>query len=219
MSWKKVVGGIVGAGALVVVAALGYGATQPKTWRVERSVVVDAAPADVLPLLEDLEQWPKWAGGPDAAASGMTYTFGATKRGVGATYTWDAPSTHGTVTLTAVDAAGVAYAMTMEDSETPAKGRIALLPEGEGTRVTWTDEGDFSAMGPVGGLVVPMMEGSLGPHFEGALGTLSGLAKDAATARKAAEEKAMAEAAAAAEAQAAIPAEGAPLDGVAPAAP
>lgn len=199
MSWKKVLLGILGVGVAGVAAVLAYGASQPKTWRVERSVVVAAAPEDLLPLLADLEQWPKWAGGPDAAVGGMTYTFGPTRRGPGATYTWSGAGSHGSVTLDAVDASGVSYAMTMEDSATPAHGTLRLSAEGEGTRVTWTDEGDFSGMGPLGGLMVPMMEKSLGPHVEGALGALGGLAVVAAAERHEAEVRAAASAAGAVE--------------------
>jgi hypothetical protein len=124
----------------------------------------------------------------------MTYTFGEKRRGPGASYTWDGPGSHGRVTLTASDETGVAYEMVMEDSETPAKGSIRLHPLGEATKVTWTDEGDMSAMGPIGGLVAPMMEGSLGPHFEGALTTLRSLSEQASRARREAEQDAAAKA-------------------------
>ncbi|MDP2308807.1 MAG: SRPBCC family protein [Pseudomonadota bacterium] len=157
-----------------------------------------AAAQDVQPLLEDLEAWPKWAAGPEADAAGMTFTYGAIRRGVGATYTWKGPGSFGTVTITGSDPGGVTYDMVMEESATPAHGSLRLTPDGDRTRVTWVDEGEFG-MGPIGGLMVPMMEAGLGPHFEGGLARLGPLAKEAAAKRVAAEETvALAEKAAAA---------------------
>jgi hypothetical protein len=189
MSWKKAVGGVLLVGALVGGALFAYGSSQPKTWHVERTVTVQARPSDVTPFLDDLEQWAKWAAGDDAASSAMTYTFGEKRKGTGATYTWNGPGTHGTVTLTGSDETGVTYEMAMEDSATPSRGSIRLVPLGDATKVTWTDDGDFSAMGPLGGLMVPMMEGGLGPHFEGALTTLRALAEEAGRSRRDTEQQ------------------------------
>ncbi|MFZ5480143.1 MAG: SRPBCC family protein [Myxococcota bacterium] len=185
--WKRAVGGVLALGALVVGGAVAYGASQPKTWHVERSVIAAAAPQDVVPLLHDLARWQGWVG-----SDGMTFTLSDPSAGVGASYTWQSPGSHGKLTLTAADETGVAYEMTMEDSETPARGSVRVAPDGNATRVTWTDEGDFSAMGPLGGLMVPMMEKSLGPHFDGALKKLAGLAEKAAAERVEAEKAASA---------------------------
>ncbi|MES2643694.1 MAG: SRPBCC family protein [Myxococcota bacterium] len=202
--WKRIGIGVVGVVVVGVAVVLGYGATQPSTWHVERSATIDAAPGDIQPLLEDLETWPSWAAGPDADAAGMTFTYGPIRRGVGATYSWQGPGSFGTATITSSDASGVTYDMLMESSETPAHGSLRLTPDGDRTRVTWVDEGDFG-MWPLGGLMVPMMEGALGPHFEGGLARLGPLAQARATQRvamEAAAAEATAKAAAALEAAA-----------------
>lgn len=204
---RKILLGVGGATVLLCGGGLGYGATQPSTWHVERSRTIDAAPADVLALLEDMEAWPKWAGGEEADAPGTTYTWGATKRGVGASYSWKSDGSSGTIALTRVDAEGVAYEMVMEASETPAKGTLRLAPDGAGTKVTWTDDGDFG-MGPVGGLMAPMMEQALGPHFEGGLERLGAMAAENAKKRAEAERAPVPDVTGAAEAPATPPTAG-----------
>jgi uncharacterized protein YndB with AHSA1/START domain len=193
---------VVGTGGLYA-----WSLTLPTSWHVEKSRTIAASPADIYALVNSPAEWNGWLAGPDGG-KGMTTTSFGPKSGVGAGHTWEGPGTHGRMEITASDAAtGIRYAMTMEDSQTPASGSIAWAAEGEMTRVTWIDEGDFAGL-PFAGLFVKPMESGLGTHFVSALAELDRLAIQHRMEREA-EEKAAAEAEArkAAEAVAADPGE------------
>ena len=80
---------IAGITVVVLVAALlAFAATRPDTFRVERSVTIQAPPAKVYALLDDFHQWTHWSPwermDPD-----MKRTHAGPARGKGALYAWE----------------------------------------------------------------------------------------------------------------------------------
>ena len=53
----------------VVVAALGFVATRPEHFRIERSAVVGAPPDVVFTLIDDFHRWGRWSPAPRTRAS------------------------------------------------------------------------------------------------------------------------------------------------------
>lgn len=201
---KKFAMGASALMALGVIGVVGYGYTLDPVWHVERSALIGASTADIHPYVESPANWKRWAMGQMAADSGTKIeTFGP-EAGPGSGYSWEGTGSNGRLTLdSSAQATGVAYTMVMEGTDRPAHGSIRYAPEGEGTRVTWSDEGDFGK--PFGGFMVSVMAQQLGDHLDRSLATLGGLA-EADAAKREAEEAAAAAAAEAAEA----PAENAP---------
>jgi hypothetical protein len=59
-----------------------------------------------------------------------------------------------------------------KEFETPARGSIELAPDGDRTRVTWTDEGHVGA-NPFMRLAVPLLEAMLAKYFDRGLALLA----------------------------------------------
>ena len=130
---------VISGFALVLLAFIGIGFALPGEWSAERDRVVSASPQQLLPLLGDLALWPEWS--PMGQVEGDLSTPSS---GPGATLSWDDPQWgQGVFTLTEVRDDGVSYEVRVEDGSLRTWGRIDLAPADRGTRVTWTEDGDF----------------------------------------------------------------------------
>ncbi len=129
--------GLIG-GALVIFVVVGL--LLPGTWSVERSRTISAPVESVFPLLADLQQWELWTHWPELRGR----TDGPLS-GAGATRSWDDPQYgSGVLTVTAVESDRlVSYEVSVDDGAIRISGRLALEGVPGGSRVTWTEEGDF----------------------------------------------------------------------------
>lgn len=129
------------AGAAVVLALfLGVGLVLPARWVAERSALVDAPPAAVFPLLDDVSRWDEWMPQPNVGSE----LFGPA-RGVGAGRSWDDPEI-GEGVFTIVESHAdrlVAYRVEVDGGAITIDGRLVLEARNGGTLVTWTERGDF----------------------------------------------------------------------------
>ena len=81
--------GIVAIGiALAAAIILGKAAMQPDRYRVERSAVIDAPPAQVLPHLADFHKWRAWSPWEELDPN-LKRTFSGAESGKGAVYEWE----------------------------------------------------------------------------------------------------------------------------------
>jgi hypothetical protein len=175
MSWKKALLGLVGVVFAALLVTVAYGYTLPTDWHVERSVEVAAIPSDFHAFVDTPGGWDRWLTPP---ASGLKSEPFGPESGVGAGHSWQGQGTYGRMEITESSPdLGIGYSMTMEESETPATGTIHYRVEGDRTRITWQDNGDFQDM-PLGGFMVEAMEKQLGAHMEAALGILKMQAED-----------------------------------------
>lgn len=173
LRWVVALGAALG---LVVAAVLAYGATQPTTWRVSVQQRIDAPPEVVHAWVIDLSTWPSWFAAPDPTGQ-TTYTVAGPGVGAGSSFAWKGNGSFGELTVqTATPGEGITYTLVMEASETNGYGSVRIEPDGDGSRVTWTDEGDMERF-PVGGLMARMLEWGLEPHFGRALSELGELAE------------------------------------------
>jgi hypothetical protein len=78
----------------------------------------------------------------------------------------------GAMTVTAADLTGVSIDEAIESDTVNARGRFSFKPDGQGTLVTWTDEGTLP---PMGGYFRENLEVMLGGHFEKGLAALKAL--------------------------------------------
>ena len=124
------------AALLVVVALL-----IPGHWHVERAVVINTAPEWVYPPVAELRQWRQWtiwyARNPQLATR-----YQGPASGVGAVSEWRDEHGSGRLTVTAAEPDRYLAYDLLFDGDMLTRGRIVLSPEGGGTRVTWTFEGD-----------------------------------------------------------------------------
>lgn len=158
---------LVGAIALLIGA---IGALLPRQWHVERSIHIEAPPERVLPFVANLRRWQDWAVWTKAMDPNVVNTFAGPDEGVGARWQWQGPVMgHGAMTITAADRTGVSIDEAIESDVVNARGRLAFTPDGQGTTVTWSDDGTLP---PMGGFFRENLEAMLGAHFEKGLSAL-----------------------------------------------
>ena len=168
--FKKV---LIGLGAVVVVLAV-VGLFLPRTVHVERSAVVAAPAATVFTVLNGFHQFGKWAPWPELDPN-MKTTFDGPDAGVGAKYAWSGNDQVGTGSQEIVESRPFSLVKSklvfggFEGADDFAT--FALTPEGQGTRVVWSFDGDnkYNVLSRYFGL---MMDAFIGPDYEKGLAKL-----------------------------------------------
>ncbi len=142
----------------------------PKTFHVERTVVIDAPPADIHAFTGDLRMWEEWTPWIENDPT-IEITYGSTTTGEGASQSWVGDSGDGELTFTRCDeASGVAYDMAFDQGRYPSTGALVYAPDGGSTRVTWTMDG--ANVGITGRWMGLLMDSFIGPMFEQGLDKL-----------------------------------------------
>lgn len=166
---KKILLGVVAVIVLLVLA----GFLMPGQVHVERSVVVNAPPAAVFPHLCDFESSQKWS--PWATRDeNLENSYTGTPCTVGYENTWksDHPQVgNGSQAITAIEQdKRVETALDFGENGT-AEAQFTLVPEGEGTKVTWGFDMD-AGMNPIARWMGLFMDGWIGPDYEKGLANL-----------------------------------------------
>ncbi len=170
------IGGL-GLGGLVVVLVV-VGLFLPRQWHVERTVVINAGPEHIHPLVDDLKEWQSWAAWTKAMDPEVKYDYSANASGVGAWWSWSGPKMgRGKLTVTQSDLATGVWVdeMIETDNEVNAKGSLTWTREGEGTKVKWVDEGTLPPV--IGGYFVGFIEKMLSENFQTGLQNLKAVAE------------------------------------------
>lgn len=140
MKILKIVGIVVLAIVVILLAAV---LMQPAQGHVEKSIVINAPPASVffhVNSYKTFKSWSPWAKmDPEAA-----YTFEGPEQGVGAKMNWSGEKTgKGSQWITeSEENKRVKSGLSFEGFEGTAWAEFTLTPEGEGTKVTWSYDGD-----------------------------------------------------------------------------
>ncbi|MFN7134192.1 MAG: SRPBCC family protein [Myxococcales bacterium] len=175
----------IGVAALVLVF-VGVGSTLDGMWRVEKSVLVNAPPEHVHPLVDDLRAWQLWAAWNNAMDPEVKNTYSEPAAGVGAWWSWSGPKMgRGRMTIVRSEVGkGVWVDESIETDEVNAHGSLEWSREGEATKVVWRDEGKLPPI--FGGYFKGFIEGMLGEHFQTGL---DGLKREAEKRHAEAQEK------------------------------
>lgn len=158
---------VVLAGVTLVVAF-----ALPRAWHVEESIVIAAPPERIHHFVGTLRRWHEWADWNKEFDPQGRHSYSGPEDGVGSEWAWLGPRLgRGRVKVVEADAhRGLLLEETIEAEQVNAHGRIAYTPEGQGTRVTWTDEGTLPVMG---GLFRAAHEERLSAHLRRSLATLA----------------------------------------------
>lgn len=172
--WLKRLGAVVVVLALVLVVG---GWMLPSTFSVSRSVVI-AAPADaVYARVASPKAWPQWSvwNKRDPA---MKITYTGPESGTGAGWSWvSASQGNGSMKMTAAEPGRrVAFELLFEDFGTASQGEITFAPEGGGTKVTWTMNGDMGR-NPLFHWFALNADRMIGPDFADGLANLKAVAE------------------------------------------
>ena len=166
---------------VIVAGVLGYAATRPDTFRVERTATVKAPPDKIYPLIQDFHAWSGWSPW-ERMDPGMRRTYGGAPSGVGAEYAWDGDKNVGKGRMRIVEAAPPSRVVVQLDFEKPFEGhsvaRFTLTPAGDGTAVTWAMQGENRFVGKLISVFMSM-DRMIGDQFETGLANLKALAEKA----------------------------------------
>lgn len=174
MLWlKRVLGAIV----FLAVALAVVGFFLPSSYLVKRTVVVNAAPDKLYPLVATPKRWSDWSVWTKRDPA-MKITYFGPESGTGAGWSWDSKTEgKGKMTLTKADPQdGMTYDLYFPDTDSNTHGVMAFTPQGGSTLVTWTNEGDMGR-NPLLHYLAAMMDRMVGPDFEAGLANLKAVAE------------------------------------------
>lgn len=158
---RRIFGGL----ALVLIAFVAVGVLLPGRWSVERSVTVRVPRDSAFAALRRVDRWRAWMPWPEGVEA-----LGGGEAGEGAGFRWDDPRYgSGRFALTATEPPRLLeYEVSLEEGTARIRGRIRLEPTEAGTRVAWSETGEFGR-NPILGYTALTMEERQGTQLEGVL--------------------------------------------------
>jgi hypothetical protein len=158
---------------VLIALALILVGTRPNAFRLERSALIAAPPAKIVPLIDDFHAWGQWSPWEKIDPS-MTRTFEGPERGVGAVYGWSGNGKAGSGRMEILES-GPSKVVIKLDFLKPFEAHntaiFVLEPQGDATRVVWSMEGPQPFVAKLMSLVFNM-EKMVGPDFEKGLADL-----------------------------------------------
>ena len=159
--------------AALIVAVLVFAATRPNTFRVYRSLTINAPPERIFPLINDLHNWPQWAP-QDRDDPTMKRTYRGAASGTDAISEWVSTGSAGKGQMTIIDSAPLRRVVVKVDFAKPFVAHNVnefTLEPGASTRITWTMQGSNLYFMKLLGIFVNM-DRMMGKHFESGLQNL-----------------------------------------------
>lgn len=176
----KILGGL----AVLVLLAVVVAFFLPRHYRVERSVVIAAPAQTIYPLVADLRAWREWGVWYERdPAMVATYSESPGPNEIGGWVAWTSESQgSGSATLKQLRPySSATYELGFEGMTMKSEGVFELQPVEGGVRVVWSDAGDLGN-NPVYRWFGLVLDGMVGPDFEGGLANLKRLAEQPAPA-------------------------------------
>ena len=137
----------------------------PKHYEVKRSVVINATKQDVHAMVNDLQQWDRWAPWVEADPS-LQITPGEITSGVGASQHWLGKDGDGRLQFTDSDPdRGVEYDIWFMQDAYQSKAKFDYIEQEDGTKVVWSMAGEMPTP-VVGPYMAMLMDTTGGPMFE-----------------------------------------------------
>ena len=160
--------------AAFVLIFAGFVATRPSTYRIQRSTVILAPPEDVFPRVVVFRKWQTWS--PWAHLDpNMKVEYSGPKGGYGSVYSWKGNDKVGEGRMTMTGALRNELVQIklefLKPWEQTSTTEFRFVPEGGGTRVTWTMSGTHDFVGKLFAIFMDM-DKMVGPDFEKGLAAL-----------------------------------------------
>lgn len=163
----------IGAGILIA-ALLGFAATKPDTFRVQRTTSIQAPPERVFALIDDFRKWGSWSPYEKLDPT-MRRTHSGAASGRGAVYEWAGKGKSGEGRMEITDTVPPSRVTIKLDFFKPFEGHniaeFTLEAQGDGTDVTWAVYGPQSYFAKVMTIFVSM-DSLIGKEFETGLASL-----------------------------------------------
>lgn len=152
-------------------------------FRVERSILVEAPPAAIYPLVDDFRRWPGWS--PyEGLEFDLKRDYAGAPSGLGAVYAWQGKGKAGAGRMEIVEVAAPNRITIDLRFSKPMRARnkaeFTFVPEGGATRVTWAMEAAKPLVFRIVSLLMDM-DKLIGRDFEKGLATLKTMAEGSET--------------------------------------
>lgn len=151
------------------------------SFRLVRSIFIQAPPAAVHALIEDFHRWEQWSPWVKMDAGHLSQTYEGPSSGVGSAYGWAGPRTgKGRMEILTSTPSHIGIALDfLAPMKRSNKADFTFTPENGGTKLEW------SMSGPMGLFdqfmqIFFSMEKMIGPVFEQGLASIKILAESAA---------------------------------------
>jgi hypothetical protein len=164
--------------ALALAALLGYAATKPDTFRVQRSATLTAPPERIFPLVNDFHNWASWSPW-EKLDPFMKKTHSGAASGRGAVYEWEGNKKVGKGRMEIIEESIPSKITIKLDFFKPFEAHntaeFTLAGRGDSTDITWAMEnGSQPFMFKVMGVFVNL-DNMIGKDFETGLANLKGI--------------------------------------------
>lgn len=153
------------------------------TFRIERSILIDATPAAIFPHVDDFHAWEAWSPYEKMDAH-LDKTFSGPANGKGSAYAWVGKKAgSGSMEITSsIPPAKIVIRLDFTKPFTAHNtAEFTFEPKGQATKVTWAMHGPNTLMSKVMGLFFSM-DKLVGPQFEDGLASLKRLSETASVA-------------------------------------
>jgi uncharacterized protein YndB with AHSA1/START domain len=164
---------------VLLVAFLGFAATRPDTFRVQRAMRINAPPEKIFALINDLHRWGSWSPYEKKDPT-MKRTHSGAANGKGAVYEWEGNRDIGTGRMEITDTSPPSRVSIKLDFIKPFEAHnnveFTLEPNGHSTNVTWALHGPASYTSKVMSVVFNM-DRMVGKDFEAGLAGLKAVAE------------------------------------------
>lgn len=151
----------------VLVLFLGYIAMQPKQYKIQSEILINASPEVIFPEINNSEKsfvWMPWK----EVDPQMKISFSGPSDGVGSVAIWESPGEMGTGTATISESIPNQIVKTQLYYKTPMEmkqlAEISLTPTEGGTKVVWSTTGENNFIGRVFYTVL-RIEKTVGKNF------------------------------------------------------
>ena len=162
---------------VLLAGVLGYAATRPDSFSIQRSITIKAPPEKIYPLIDDFHQWGQWSPW-EKLDPGMQRSFSGAASGQGAVYAWDGKGKVGAGRMEILQAAAPSSIVIQLDFLRPLKNRntatFTLQSQGDSTTVSWVMAGPSPYISKLMGLFFNMDQ-LIGADFETGLANLKRL--------------------------------------------
>jgi uncharacterized protein YndB with AHSA1/START domain len=172
---------VIGAAVVVIVVAaiLIVAATRPNTFQIERSILINASPEKIFPLIDDFHNWSQWAP-QDKEDPTTRRTYSGPVSGAGAEAEWTSSGSAGSGRMSIAESIPPSRIVIDVHFVKPFAAHnvneFTLERDGASTKVTWTMHGPNLYVMKVMSVFVNM-DRMMGKHFESGLRNLKVVAE------------------------------------------
>ena len=165
--------------AILIAVVLGLAAMRPDTFRVARSIDINAPAETIFPLIDDYKNWPQWSPYENIDPA-MQRTFSGAPSGKGSIYEWTGNKNIGHGRMEIIDTVPPWKIVIKLDFFSPFEAHniaeFTMRPEGSATNVTWAMHGPVPFMAEIMHMFFNM-DKMVGGQFEQGLQGLKAVAE------------------------------------------